>query len=259
MDGVERLKQQTERWFFAAKVCSFVACFVLLSMILGFLFLTATYKNSEYLGHFGDFVGGILNPVFSLFSFLALLVSLFYGYMHHELTMASNLVAMQAVNVQLHQVKFEHAKDQKDSRDNEKQSRRDLTISWHQNWMSPQMFELKRKVYEQMLFIISNRGSLTASAFLGGYRSSRDVENQVLYQELKDIMNVIQTTITFFENELVDKDLFLELFENDLRKWHSVLSRIDMRGPLGIESPESHTEEAERTKLVERLALAIRM
>ena len=250
MGNVERTKQPIDQLIFFVKWTGVTAFLLLLCLLL--LYYFSGYKHAALLGQFGDFIGGVLNPFYSLISLFAILVSLIYSHFNYEFTMAANTVAMEAVKIQLQQVKFDYEKNQLDRIDNEIKSRRDLTISWHQNWMSPQMGDLKRTVYAKMQYHIFHRGTGNASAFLGEYRESLGE-----YQGMKEIMNSIQATITFFENKLVDKDLFLRLFATELKKWHSVLSRLDLREELSDTSQESLTEEAERKDLVERLARVI--
>jgi hypothetical protein len=70
-------------------------------------------------------------------------------------------------------------------------------------------------------------------------------------------MLLIHQAITFFDDELLDKDLFLKLFAADFRQWHSVLSRLDMRIGAFDESQHSEALDAERRELVERLGRAV--
>ena len=207
-------------------------------------------KSPQELGQFGDFFGGILNPLFSYTSMVLLAISFIY-------TKEAFRLSTDGVRATLLQTQMNYDMQRIERIDNEIKSRRDLTIIWHQNWMSPQMSMLKMNVYGEIQSCISNTVGDFHSAFIGGLRNSANVQTRMTYYEIKEVVRLIHHAVTYFENGLVDKDLFLQLFENDLRQWHSVLSRLDMRGELCDESQESHSEESERKHLVERLARVI--
>jgi hypothetical protein len=255
MGNVERTEQHIDQLIFFVKWTGVTAFLLLLCLLL--LFYFSGYKHAELLGQFGDFIGGVLNPCYSLISLFAILVSLIYSHFNYEFTMAANTVAMDAVKIQLQQVKFDYEKSQLDRIDNEIKSRRDLTISWHQNWMSPQLSTLKREVYEEITERISNMTSGEKTTFLGPYRQSEDFNNRAKYLAIKDVIRLIQHTITLFENDLVDKDLFLKIFKKDLSEWHAVFSMLDMREDSDDSSRVSLSDEAERQDMINRLARAI--
>jgi hypothetical protein len=213
--------------------------------------------KSETLGQFGDFFGGLVNPFCSLISLLLIARSLKYNSEALEVSMMAVKVAMNQVEISMKQFEFESAKHQKDFSDDESKSRRDLTISWHQNWMSPQMATLKRNAYGEIETRISSIERGQHSAFIGGFRTSDRVEVREKYYAIKDVMLLIHHAVTFFDDDLLDKDLFLKLFAADFRQWHSVLSRLDMR--IGTFDGSQHSEalDAERQDLVERLARVI--
>jgi len=213
--------------------------------------------KSETLGQFGDFFGGLVNPFCSLISLLLIARSLMYNVGALEVSMMAVNVATEQVKISMNQLEFEFAKHQKDFSDDENRLQRDLTISWHQNWMSPQMATLKTEVYGDIESRVINRESGQHSAFIGGLRTSDRVEVREKYHAIKYVMLLIHQAITFFDDELLDKDLFLKLFAADFRQWHSVLSRLDMR--IGAFDGSQHSEalDAERRELVERLARAI--
>jgi hypothetical protein len=168
--------------------------------------------------------------------------------------MAANEFAMSSTQKQ---IEFEIERHKLELISDEKKSRRDLTINWHQNWMSPHMAMLKRNAYgeiETRIFSIE-RGQ--QSAFIGGFRISDRAEVREKYHAVKDVMLLIHHAVTFFEDELVDKDLFLKLFAADFRQWHSALSRLDMRINTSDGSQYSEAQDAERRDLVERLARVI--
>lgn len=211
-------------------------------------------ESSERLGQLGDFFGGILNPLFSLGSFVLLAISLLYTLRAFEASIEANKVAMLGVKTALTQLEFDHKKLEKEAVENEKKTKRDLTLAWHQNWMSPQMALQKANALGEIQTRILNIETGQARAFIGGSRNAGVVQIRKTYQEIKDVMRLIHHAITFFEDELLEKELFLKLFESDLRQWHSVLNRLDMRANPSDESPDSLLEDAERWGLVERLA-----
>lgn len=213
--------------------------------------------SSGQLGQFGDFFGGVLNPLFSFSSFVLLGYSLIYTHGAYEVSLAASNLALLQADAAIGQLNFEREKHQKDLLDDEKKSRRDMTLTWHQNWMSPQMSLLKANALGEIQTRIINIEAGQASAFIGGLRNAGAVHIRKTYQEIKDVMRLIHHAITFFEDELLDKDLFLKLFEADFRQWHSVLNRLDMRAIPSDGSPDSLSEEAERTDLVERLTRLI--
>jgi hypothetical protein len=215
------------------------------------------YCNAEILGQFGDFTGGILNPVFSLLSLILILMSLFYAHFNNELTMQGQKIAMGAIEIQLQQLRFETEKHKTELSDSQKKSKQDLTIMWHQNWMSPQMSLLKANVFGEIQTRILNIEAGQASAFIGGLRNAGAFHIRKTYNEIKGVMRFFQQAITFFEEELVDKRLFLRLFETEFRQWHTVLSRLDMRINNDDFAKESLLEETERIELIERLGKVI--
>ena len=226
------------------------ACLISLFATIFYWAYGKYHESPEKLGQFGDFFGGILNPLFSHGSLILLAISL-------TRSNESFHAAMEGVKASLLQISMNYAMHRVDRIDKEINSRQDLTIISNQNWMSPQLSALKMNVYAEIQSCIFNTEGNFSSAFIGNLRRSANVQTRRHYYEIKEVMRLIHHAITYFENGLVDRDLFLKLFENDLRQWHSVFSRLDMRGELSDESQESLTEEAERRELVERLARAI--
>ena len=226
------------------------ACLIALFALVFYWAYGKWDESSQTLGQFGDFFGGILNPLFSYTSLVLLAFSFIY-------TKEAFRLSTEGVRAALLQTQMNFDMQRIERIDNEKKSRLDLTIIWHQNWMSPQMSMLKMNVYGEIQSCISNTVGDFHSAFIGGLRNSANVQTRMTYYEIKEVVRSIHHAVTYLENGLVDKDLFLQLFENDLRQWHSVLSRLDMRGESCDESQESHSEESERKDLVERLARVI--
>jgi hypothetical protein len=232
----------------------FTALLLLIAVLVFFCACWYKWVSPATLGQFGDFMGGTLNPLFSVASLFLIGTSLYFTLLSLELAMAANEFTMFSTQKQ---IESEIERHKQVLIANETKSRRDLTITWHQNWMSPQMSEFKRRVYADMQFLIFKSDASRSPAFLGELEISTNVEHRKVHQGFKDIMNLIQTTITFFENRLVDRELFLRLFENELKQWHSVLSRLNMRINTSDGSQYSETQDAERRDLVERLARVI--
>jgi uncharacterized membrane protein len=214
-------------------------------------------KSPEQLGQFGDFFGGIINPLFSLASFVLLIRTLTYTRGAFKVSLESINVTRQQVVVAMDQLKFEYEKHRNELTEDEKRSRRELTITWHQNWMSPEMTRLKLSVYGEIETCISSIESGQHAAFMGGRRTSGNVQFREKYHGIKYVMLHIHQAITYFDDGLLDKDLFLKLFAADFRQWHSVLSRLDMKIDTRDVSQDSLSEETERRDLVERLARVI--
>jgi len=214
-------------------------------------------KSPEQLGQFGDFFGGIINPLFSLASFVLLIRTLTYTRGAFKVSLESINVTRQQVVVAMDQLKFEYEKHRNELTEDEKRSRRELTITWHQNWMSPEMATLKLSVYGEIETRIRNRKTGQQPAFIGGLRISIAAQTREIYHGIKYLMLHIHQAITFFDDGLLDKDLFLKLFAADFRQWHSVLSTLDMRSDTSDGSKYSEAQDAERKDLVERLARVI--
>jgi hypothetical protein len=164
---------------------------------------------------------------------------------------------LEQVKVALKQLEFDIEKHQKDSIEDGQKLRRDLTITWHQNWMSPEMTRLKLSVYGEIETRISSIESGQHAAFMGGHRTSGDVQVREKYHGIKYVMLHIHQAITYFDDGLIDKDLFLKLFAAEFRQWHSVLSRLDLRIDTSDRSQDSLSEETERRDLAKRLARVI--
>jgi hypothetical protein len=262
-------KQRINRLYFKIRVMICVAACLFPALLYIFYF---THKNNyatpELLGQLGDFIGGVLNPLFSILSLLFIAFSLIHTLMQTEMAILShtaaidiatqqNKTAAEQLRLGTIQLEFEHKKHEKNSIEDSVRLRRELTINWHQHWMSPQMSELKMNVYGEVQTHIFNIEANSFSAFLGGLRRSGNVQTRKKYHEIKDVMSLIHHALIYFETELVDNDLFTKLFETDFRRWHSVLSGLDMRETSADTSQESLSEEAERMELVKRLARAI--
>jgi hypothetical protein len=254
-------KQKTpaERMGFCSLLSLISIAIILLSLFACvFLWLSKnTEITPETLGQFGDFFGGLLNPILSVFSLFLIARSFIYTLRAFNLSMEANNLASEQVNVALRQFIFEQEKYIRDFKENERRTRQDLTIAWHHNWMSPQMATLKRNAYGEIETRISSIGRGQHSAFIGGFRTSDRVEVRERYHAIKDVMLLIHHAVTFFDDGLLDKDLFLKLFAADFRQWHSVLSRLDMRIDTSDGSQDSLLEETERRDLVKRLARVI--
>lgn len=249
---------------FLVLLCILASLLPVLSV--GFYFLSIYgWVEPEQLGQFGDFVGGLLNPLFSVFSLLFIAFSLLDNLANTAVTYEQNRIALdvaiqqntlaaEQLRVAVMQLESDLKKQERNSSVEERRLGRNLTLTWHQDWMSPQMSLLKANVLGDIQTRILNIEAGQASAFIGGLRNTAAVQIRKTHHEIKDVMRSILQAITFFEDELLDKELFLKLIESDFRQWHSVLNRLDMRANPSDESPDSLSEDAERQRLVERLA-----
>jgi hypothetical protein len=262
-------KQRINKLYFKIRVVICVAACLLPALLCVFYFTCKNnYAKPELLGQLGDFIGGVLNPLFSILSLLFIAFSLIHTLMQTEMAISSNTaaidiaiqqnkIAAEQLRLGTIQIEFEQKKHEKNSIEDSIRLRRELTITWHQNWMSPQMAAIKRSVYADIEYRIRSREAGQHSAFIGESRTSDSSMRRKEYREIKDVILRIHQAITFFDDDLLDKELFMKLFQADFKQWHSVLSRLDMRIDTSDGSQDSLSEETERRDLVERLARVI--
>jgi hypothetical protein len=253
-DSEEAKKRVNNSMIFIGGILFVTAVLLLIAVLVFFCACWYNWDNAAKLGQFGDFIGGTLNPTFSVASLILIGTSLYFTHLSLEIAIAANEFTMFSTQKQ---IESEIERHKQELIANETKSRRDLTIAWHKNWMSPEMATLKRSVFGDIENRIKNCEAGQHSAFIGGLRISDAVQVREKYHWIKDVMLLIHHAITFFDDELLDKDLFLKLLAADFRQWYSVLSKLDMRIGTFDTTQHSEAEDAERRELVERLARAI--
>jgi hypothetical protein len=228
--------EKIEGWFASLPVLilllalpPILAAFLLLSY--GNQFPIRFAKGQDVWGQFGDFLGGVLNPLVAWITLFIVAISL-----------------RQTVRAIEHSLKEVHREQQ-----SEKERR---TFQVHQVWISAEMQDLRTAVWEffndavrsadereQTRRALSEAGEPPAKietipaqgakrpkpVFIGQYRISEEQEERRLYYSLGSISHFMADTVALLDAGMLDQSLCKKLLGRSLKQWYDLYERLDFR------------------------------
>ncbi|RFC50748.1 MAG: hypothetical protein DVB22_001871 [Verrucomicrobia bacterium] len=243
--------------------------------------------KQELWGQFGDFVGGVLNPLIAWVSLIVIALNLRY-------TVRAILLSVDAVDAarkqaQIAQEHFTHEIDEQKARmAREIQAAREQrTFQLHQTWISPEMHALRTDVWEFLTTTVRNAdqsepvncpGSASPSeppsspneppseptgqvgaklVFIGGFRLSHDRSDRRLYYSVGSISHFIADVDAMLKAELLADKVFLHLLGRSLRQWCELYRRLDFRTDENDTSSASIEENSWHLKPLDNLENAL--
>ncbi|NBC31643.1 MAG: hypothetical protein GVY13_03100 [Alphaproteobacteria bacterium] len=208
-------------------------CLVLLRMILSLFF------SSANLGAFGDFIGGIVNPIFGFLSLIAILVTLI---LQNQELQATRKEITASARAQKEQV--ESWKKQLEMATNKE--KRDTTFQVLQRWTSPHMRECRTNAWDHLHsnvkdFRIGKGKKIYLSYYSDeGATFSTRQENKIADGFL-EVCQFISDLHKMTKSDVLDDKLMFVLFYNSLYPWFQITNK--RRFEQGIRSDYDNNVE----------------
>jgi len=163
-------------------------------------------------GQFGDYVGGVLNPLVGL-----LVVASLYYTAHAAATSAQGVL------------------------DQRSEARRLRVFQLHQAWSAPEMHKVRELAHEFKKFRIEAATNAKQSkVFLGAYRESDQPTDRNNYNNLSSVWHFLADVNTLLQSGLLDDELARKLFLPAFQLWMKDFDRLDFRtSPTDTKSEES--------------------
>lgn len=172
-------------------------------------------------GQFGDFLGGILNPVIAGLTLIVVAVTLRY-------TVHALKISADAVSVTRDQLRNEIAQ-QRQQRDRDQAAERDRrTFDLHQLWISPEMQRYRSEAMD-FLRLSAKTAEADGQVFLGRYRTSDSPEERRLYDNLHGVWEFLADVHTLLETGMLNNSLTWELFYPSIEELSGLSVRVNLR------------------------------
>lgn len=212
-------------------------------IILGIALLGAYFWNfagrisdkQDVWGQFGDFVGGVLNPVIAWMTLIAVAISLRFTVHALRETATATRIALR---------QYEHElREQGDRRLQERDARlKELTFQMHQLWVAPGMQEIRREAMTSLRSAIDMtdvQEGASSPVFLGDYRMGGEQKSRRAYYMLRGVWEFLADINTLISKNMLDAGLTFQLFGASIEPWVVLNERVDLR-----ESPEDAAQES---------------
>lgn len=226
-------------WWLIVLLASTPAVLVaILLSIYAWQFPMGLSHEQDIWGQFGDFVGGVLNPVVAWMTLVAVAVSLrFTVHALRETATATRISLRQYENELIQQ-----SNRRIEERDTQlKQS----TFQMHQVWIAPGMQEIRREALTFLRSTIESRDittETTGRAYMGIYRKGRTETGQNRYYMLRGVWEFMADINTLITSNMLDGHLAFQLFGASIEPWVVLNDRVDLREDSNDESQESLDE-----------------
>jgi uncharacterized membrane protein len=278
-------------WWIVNALLALPALLVILTLIFyGTKFPKPWAERQDVWGQFGDFFGGVLNPIIGWINLVVIALTFRYTVRTLQVSVDSVKVAQDQANVaQQHLnlvIEHENARRNEETQAQRKQQ----TFQLYQTWVSPEMQVLRTRIWDflntglyasdcsvlsrnpevldgnptiQTSDASSNDDQLNApleineaqrTLFLGSYRTSSFQRERNCYYSVGSISHFIADANAMLNAEILDHQLFNSLLGRSLSQWCELYKRLDFRRHENDRDPSSINENEWHRKAVEGLS-----
>lgn len=167
--------------------------------------------NREVWGQFGDYVGGVLNPLLTLASVIGLLFSL------------NQSASALRISSKTLQNEIDESKERRKA-DAETEKKRQ-TFRLHEAWISAPMQEIRTRVWGRLMELVESAEHRGGVAYIGSEKS-RDAESAQIYYSIGSISHFVADVDALLGAEQIDAKLTEQLLGRSFLQWRDLLKKV---------------------------------
>jgi uncharacterized membrane protein len=185
-------------------------------------------------GQFGDFIGGVLNPVVSWATLIAVAGTLYY-------TAAALRHTATATRISLNQFTYEVRRQGDESLKERQRQKEERTFRMHQMWIEPGMQAMRR---EALGILRKARPATGLTIYMGRYRVSDSSKELEWYDTVRQAWEFLANLHKLLISNMLDGHLASQLFGASLEPWVALNARVDLGEEAGDTTEESLDENS---------------
>lgn len=220
-------------------ICGTVISGVFLFGLYAWKFWGELSNRQDVWAQFGDFFGGVLNPIAALATLVVVAISLDLTVKALRHTERATRLSLKQYNLLEKQFYDEIKKYQIEKNVAEHARKRELTLRMHQIWIDPGMQQLRSEALE----FLQKWGLLTSRMiYMGRYRASDSEKELRGYSNLRSIWEFLENLYSLDEFSMLDRTLALRLFGASLELWVDLNNRMSLLEE-GVTSEQNISED----------------